>query len=109
VLTIGYGLNLDDGISEPLATKIMEWTVEERLQALRKFPFWEQLTPARKNVFLNMAYNLGMPRFLKFKDMLAAAAIGDVAGVCREMRDSKWCREDVGYRAEELIEKYRIG
>ncbi len=109
VLSIGYGLNLKDGISEPLATKILEWTLEERLQVLRKFPFWEQLSQARQEVFLNMAFNLGIPRFLKFREMLKAAATGDVAGVCQEMTDSKWYREDVGYRAVELVEKFRVG
>ncbi len=108
-LTIGYGLNLDDGISEPLASKILEWIVAERLQVLQKFPFWERLSQARQEVFLNMAFNLGIPRFLKFKNMLAAAATGDVVGVCREMKDSKWYRFDVGYRAVELVEKFRIG
>lgn len=109
VTTIGYGLNLDDGISEPLAAKIVVWILEERLQSLEKLlPFWRQLTPARQEVFLNMAYNLGIPRLLKFRDTLAAAAAGDVEGVCREMEDSLWYRE-VGERADQLIEKYRRG
>lgn len=110
VLTIGYGLNLDDGISEPLSAKILEWIVEERREALRRsLPFWGNLAPGRQEVFLSMAYNLGMPRFLKFTDMLRAAATGDIEGVCREMKDSKWYRVDVGYRAVELVEKYRVG
>jgi GH24 family phage-related lysozyme (muramidase) len=63
VLTIGYGLNLDDGISEPLAAKIVEWILQERLQSLKKlFPFLETLTPARQEVLLNMSYNLGYPQ-----------------------------------------------
>jgi len=109
ILTIGYGLNLDDGISEPLAAKILEFIVEERQDNLsRLLPFWQNLTPARREVFINMAYNLGIPRFLKFRDMLTAAGAGDVAGVCREMRDSRWYKQ-VGGRAEKLIEKYRLG
>ncbi|MGV0961812.1 MAG: glycoside hydrolase family protein [Limnohabitans sp.] len=110
VLTIGYGLNIDDGISEPLAAKILEWIIIERRESLEKLlPFWWGLTPARQEVLLNMAYNLGIPRFLKFTKMLAAAAENDTAGVCQEMRDSKWFREDVGYRAAELVDKYRRG
>jgi lysozyme len=33
-LTIGYGLNLDAGISEPLASHILEWQVNDRAKAL---------------------------------------------------------------------------
>ena len=110
VLTIGYGLNLDDGISEQLAAKILEWIAEERRFSLSSLlPCWQNLSPSRQDVFIDMAYNLGISRFLKFEKMISAANNGDIEGVCREMRDSKWCREDVGYRAEELIEKYRKG
>lgn len=109
VLTIGYGLNLDDGISEQLAAKILEWTVNEREADLRRLlPFWNDLTSNRQEVFINMAFNLGINRFLRFIKMLHAANSGDVAGVCREMRDSKWYRQ-VGSRADRLIEKYRAG
>jgi len=109
IMTIGYGLNLDDGISEPLAEKIVEWVIEERLSSLSKIlKFWRDLTPARQEVFLNMAFNLGIPRFLGFRHMLAAASAGDVAGVCREMRNSKWFVQ-VGDRAVRLVEKYRRG
>ena len=108
-LTIGYGLNLDDGISEQLAAKILEWTVQERESALSgMLSFWDNLTPARKDVFLNMAFNLGIPRFLGFKKMLIAAQDGDITGVCREMQDSKWARQVKG-RADDLIERYRHG
>jgi len=109
VLTIGYGLNLDDGISEQLASKILEWTVEARRESLSKIiPFWSKLSPARQDVFLNMAYNLGVPRFLNFRRMLTAAEAGNVESVCREMKDSKWYKQ-VGRRADYLIEKYRRG
>jgi lysozyme len=109
VLTIGYGLNLDDGISEPLAAQILEWIVDERRQTLSKLlGCWPGLTQARQDVFIDMAYNLGIPKFFNFSKMILAANMGDVAGVCREMRDSKWF-SDVGNRAVELIEKYRKG
>jgi lysozyme len=109
VLTIGYGLNIDDGLSEPLAARILEWIVEERRKDLEKaLPFWKDLSPARQEVFLNMAYNLGMTRFLKFKGTLAAAERGDIEGVCEGLWHSLWY-EQVGVRADQLIEKYRAG
>jgi len=109
VLTIGYGLNLDDGISEQLAEKILILILKERQETLSSlFPFWKELTPARQDVFLNMAFNMGIPRFLGFRRMLSAAASNDIAGVCREMRNSKWFLQVKG-RAEELIEDFRKG
>ena len=92
--------------SPPMALKPLPQAalIEERLQVLVKvLPFWIKLTPGRQEVFLNMAYNLGMPKFLRFRDPLAAAAVGDIEAVCREMKDSLWYHE-VGDRADRLID-----
>jgi len=108
-LTIGYGLNLDDGISEPLAAHILEWQVNDRAKALAGIiPFWKDLSKNRQEVLINMAFNLGIPRLLKFQRMLEAARKGNISGVCSEMKDSRWYKQ-VGNRADELIEKYRQG
>ena len=109
VLTIGYGLNLDDGISEPLAAKILEWVVDERTADLKRaLPFWGNLSENRQEVFIEMAYNLGMPRFMGFHKMFAAADKGDIETVCKEMENSRWFKQ-VKSRAARLIEKYREG
>jgi len=109
VQTIGYGLNIDDGISEPLAARILEWILIERRTALASLlRFWPELSASRQDVLLNMAYNLGIPRFLQFRKMLAAAERGNIESVCREMQDSKWYRQVKG-RADELIDQYRTG
>lgn len=108
-LTIGYGLNLDAGVSEPLAAHILKWQINDRAKAIAGIiPFWADLSKNRQEVFINMAFNLGIPRFLKFQRMLEAARKGNVSGVCSEMKDSRWYKQ-VGKRADELIEKYRLG
>ena len=108
-LTIGYGLNLDAGISERLASQILEWQLDDVRSGLAgMLPFWSKLSPARQDVFVNMAFNLGMAGLFGFRRMLEAAGRGNVEGVCAEMRDSKWARQ-VGARADELIDQYRKG
>lgn len=108
-LTIGYGLNLDVGISERLASQILEWQLSDLEKGLSgMLPFWSDLSPARQSVFVNMSFNLGMAGLFGFRRMLESARKGNVAGVCAEMKDSKWA-EQVGARADELIEQYRQG
>lgn len=108
-LTIGYGLNLDAGIPERLASQILEWQISDLRTGLSAMiPFWLKLTPSRQDVFINMAFNLGMQGLFGFRRMLEAAERGNVSGVCNEMRDSKWAKQ-VGDRAERLIEQYRKG
>lgn len=108
-LTIGYGYNLEKGMSTKLAEKILEWEVEEVKDALSKLiPFFEQLSPARQDVFVNMSMNLGIHGLLGFRRMLEAARRGNVESVCAEMKNSAWYRQ-VGARADELIDQYQKG
>ena len=108
-LTIGYGYNLDEGMSENVASVILMALVAEKSDELKAaLPFWGDLTQSRQEVFIDMAYNMGTAALLQFKNMLACASEGDVDGVCREMQDSAWYSQ-VGQRAVNLIAKYREG
>jgi len=108
-LTIGYGLNLDSGISEKLASQILSLQIADLQSGLSgMIPFSGDLTKARQDVLINMAFNLGVEGLLGFRRMLEAAKKGNISGVCAEMKDSKWYSQ-VGKRADELIEQYRVG
>jgi len=60
----------------------------------------------RKNVIVNMLFNLGLPRLLKFKKMLKALREHDYERAADEMLDSKWAKQ-VGQRAERLAKTMR--
>jgi lysozyme len=66
--------------------------------------WWRGLSPLRQDVFVNMAFNLGLPRFLKFKKFLAAASRRDWTTAKAEMLDSLWDHE-LKARAERLAEQ----
>jgi lysozyme len=108
-LTIGYGYNLDKGMDEATAQILLKWEVARLQMDLSKIiPFWNKLSQPRQDVLTNMAYNLGVSGLLQFRKMLEAAKRGNVESVCDEMKNSKWFNQ-VGDRAEELIEQYRRG
>ncbi|GAB6191135.1 glycoside hydrolase family protein [Desulfocastanea catecholica] len=102
-LTIGVGHNLDDnGISKEIAMVILQHDIAEHMAELNAaFPWIRSLNYARQDAMVDMAFNLGLPRFAKFKKMLAAMEAGDYATAHDEMLDSKWARQ-VGGRAQEL-------
>ena len=78
VWTIGYGTNLQElVIDEALAGRwLVEKLVSSRAQA-ETFPWYAALNQPRKNVVVEMIYNLGPTRFAGFKAMLAALAARD--------------------------------
>ena len=102
-LTIGYGRNIEDrGITEDEANLMLRNDVKIAVTDLTAVfaDFGTFPTPAA-NALIDMMFNLGLPRFREFKNMIAAINGRDWNTAADEMLDSKW-HDDVGDRAEEL-------
>lgn len=102
-LTIGVGRNLDDvGISAAEADALLEADIVRAAADLdRALPWWRGLSEARQRALVNMAFNLGLPRLLGFKAMLADLERGDYEGAAREAIDSRWAKQ-VGARGQRI-------
>ena len=114
-LTIGYGINLDEGITEEEAEAILEIRLENLWDELGCFKikifgqrdYGLNYELARKGyladeILVNMAYNLGIPRLARFKNMWAALEEFDYHTAAAEMKDSMWYVQ-TGDRAERLV------
>ena len=102
-LSIGYGRNLDSvGIDRDEAEHLMARDVSRALQELRMEPYWLDLSEVRQAVLIDMVYNLGWPRFSKFRKFRDALARGDYRAAADEMVDSHWYRQ-VGNRSKRLV------
>lgn len=101
--SIGVGRNLEDnGISAEEAFVLLSNDLDRCERELdASFPWWRTMKKTRQSVFMNMLFNLGLPRFMGFKKMLAAAEVEDYDTAAKEMLDSRWAVQ-VGNRAEEL-------
>ena len=107
--TIGYGFNLEVGMSEDEAFLLLQ----HRLNLLDEqlaytLPFYTRLSAVRQDVLCDMAYNLGLAGLLGFRKMLSAVERGGWDAAAYEMLDSQWARQ-VGKRAEELAFLMRSG
>jgi len=104
-LTIGYGRNIEDsGISKQEAEIMLCNDISSCESELDlNIQIWRGLSEPRRAVLINMVFNLGYPRFSKFKKMLKAIKDKDFNRAAAEMLDSRWARQ-VGNRAIELAE-----
>lgn len=66
------------------------------------------LSPARQDVIVNMAFNLGVTGLFKFKRMWTALYQKDYNWAASEMLDSKWAKQVKG-RAVRLADTMRRG
>lgn len=107
--TIGYGHNLDAAFTEQHAQAMLDIDIDNAMRDVYTVPGLAAIeSPVRREVLINMMFNLGMTRFMGFKNMLAAIRRKDWETAADEMLDSKWHRQ-VGQRARELAELMREG
>lgn len=78
--TIGYGFNVQAGISKYAAAALLKAQVEEAHAALLKLPWYASLDPVRQSVCLDIDINEGEGGLLKFPLMIAALTRGDWEG-----------------------------
>ena len=103
--SIGYGRNLDDvGISERIAEQMLAEDLEVAKKTCQKifgdlFSTWSE---NRQLGWINLAFNLGRTRLLKFKNTIRAAQIEDWFEVETGLRQSLWFKQIKG-RAERVI------
>jgi lysozyme len=103
VWTVGYGRNLQElEISPAIAEQWLKEDLWDAQRDARSIPEWEHLdTVARRNVIIEMVFNIGKPRLLLFKRMWEAIRLQDWQLAAHEMLDSKWA-DQVGQRARTL-------
>ena len=92
-LTVGYGFNLDAGMSEEEATLLLEYKVMNIITDMMRFKWFEKLDSVRKVVIINMVYQMGLDGVLKFKKMIKAIQDKDYKEASVQMMDSKWFRQ----------------
>ena len=68
--------------------------VEEEL--VRAHPCVDKLDAVRQLVVMDMAFNMGVPRLCKFKNMWAAIHEEDYPTAAKEMLDSRWATQVKG-------------
>ena len=82
--------------------------VEEQLAIHAWVRQLKETDPVRYWTVVNMAFNLGVPGFLKFSNTIAAIKRGDYDTAADGMLKSKWASQ-VGARAERLALQMRHG
>lgn len=112
-LTVGVGRLIDKRKGGRLRpdeiSYLLNNDMDEALDGLnRALPWFQNLDDARRGVLANMAFNLGLPGLLAFKNTLALVQQGKYAEASVEMLDSKWAQQ-VGDRAKRLSKQMKEG
>lgn len=98
-LSIGYGRNLqDNGITINEANLLLENDLLNiKLELEDKLPVFTKLDDVRQNVLIEMAYNMGVPRLLRFKHTIKSLELYEFEKASKEMLDSRWHQQHKEY------------
>jgi lysozyme len=97
--TIGYGHNLEEGISEYVAEAILDEDIRTAIEDVLdifsndKDEFQLILSGNRYIALVDMMFNLGKPRFLTFKRMIQAIKEKNWDKAANELLDSKYATQ----------------
>jgi len=130
ISTIGIGRNLEDGgitdVELDYIGKTLEQVLEQGLtqeeayylcrndisnvekELLETKPYVNQHDSVRQMLSVDMGFNMGVPRLMKFVKMWGAIEVGDFYEASEQMMDSRWATQ-VGRRSNGLAEMMKLG
>ena len=101
-LTIGYGFNVDAGISEYAASALLGAQVHEAETDVSNFDWYASVDGVRQSVLVELAFNMGIHKLQQFHNMLAACSRQDWTTAAAELQNSAWFGQ-VGNRGPQLV------
>ena len=106
--TLGVGRNIEDrGISKVTAMQMLDEDIELCLNELiERLDYFETLPTEVQETLVNLCFNMGISRLMKFQLMLGAIQAGQYELAAKELLDSRYARQ-VGKRSEELADILR--
>ena len=92
-------------VSKERVLECFEQDIRTTIMDCKKiFDDWDALPEEVKLIMANMMFNLGLPRFSRFRKMINNIINKNYPKAAEEMRDSRWYRQ-VTNRAERLAKR----
>jgi len=110
ILTAGIGRNLEAvSFTDQEVDLMFKNDLSRAKQAAETFYVYEFLNDTRREVLIEMIFQMGLRGVSKFRRFFRAAEARDWEGAYRELLDSKWHYIDSPARALELAILFRSG
>lgn len=113
-ILVGYNYNITkNGISERVASAVMEKVVEDDRKKLEKYSWFNKLDKVRQGAVLNLTFNMGIGGFMKFDTTIANLERGNYEAAAKSLlytsRGKTLYHRQVKGRAREVAEIIRTG
>ncbi|BBN59297.1 glycoside hydrolase family protein [Hydrogenovibrio marinus] len=102
-ITFGYGMTFITEEQARMCTAMMLYDIRHELA--RRKSFFTSMPIKAQDIFVEMAYQMGIEDLMDFKNTWRYAELGQWENAANEMLDSKWAREQTPDRAKQLSDK----
>jgi lysozyme len=92
-MSVGYGCNLDVGLTQYAASALLTAQATECANSLATYTWANGLNDVRASVLIELAFNLGISGLMNFQRMIAAIRSGDWQSAHDQLLDSDAARE----------------
>jgi len=107
-LTIGWGRNLENGITLNEAELMFQNDFNRSIRELQQCDWFLMQPEGVQNALINMNFNLGITKLNGFKKMIEALQDKDYTMAALEALDSRWANQ-VHKRANDIAVMIRAG
>ena len=109
-VTIGWGYNIDDlGLPQDILMMLLDRCImQSRMELSKNFSWTDGLDSVRRDVLVEMLFNMGLTTFSTFKMTLREVENGNYKLASEHMLDSIWAKQ-VGPRADRLASRMKNG
>ena len=102
-----YDKPIGTAVSKERVDEWFEQDIQMTMNDCKKvFDDWDSMNEEVRLIMANMMFNLGYPRFCKFKKMIQAVKDGNWIEAGNQMQDSRWYKQ-VTNRADRLINRMK--
>lgn len=99
--TVGWGRNLENGISLDEAELMFQNDLKQTISQLEKCSWYINQHQNVKNALINMNFNLGINKLSQFHGMITALEAKNYTLAAQEALNSLWAKQ-VGDRAKQI-------
>lgn len=99
--TVGWGRNLENGISLDEAELMFQNDLKQTVSQLEKCSWYINQPQNVKNALINMNFNLGINKLSQFHGMISALEAKNYTLAAQEALNSLWAKQ-VGDRAKQI-------
>lgn len=100
-LTIGWGRNLEKGISPDEADLMFQNDLSQAIQNLDRFAWYAELPDFVQHALINLMFTLEYEKFLGLHDFIGAIKDKNYSLAAKELLNTPWAKQ-IGQRAKDI-------